>query len=201
MKSLFIQSVIIGLAIAAPVGPIGVLCIRTTVVNGVLAGLAVGLGAALADAVYAIIAGLGLSVITNFLIGMTPILKILGGCFLIYIGMKAFLQKVYFSHMKAAVHRPYGRVFSSTFFLTLSNPMTILAFLGIISALEVEATNNNELIILILGVLIGSTLWWVFLVGVVMVIAKRLNAQILGYINRVSGIVIAGFGVYILFWA
>lgn len=201
MQSLFIQSVIIGLAIAAPVGPIGVLCIRTTIVHGALAGLFVGFGAALADAIYAVLAGLGISMITNFLLGISSILKILGGCFLLYIGMKIFLQKVHYSQMGAAARRSYGRLFTSTFFLTLSNPMTILAFVSIISVLKVAANTGTELTILIIGVLTGSTLWWLILVGAVLFIAKRLNARVLGYINRVSGIVIIGFGVYILLWA
>lgn len=201
MQSLFIQSVIIGLAIAAPVGPIGVLCIRTTMVNGALAGLFVGLGAALADGIYAVLAGLGISVITNFLLGISSILKVVGGCFLLYIGIKVFLKKVHYSQMGAAVRKSYGRLFSSTFFLTLSNPMTILAFVGIISALKMEATNRIELMTLIVGVLLGSTLWWLLLVGTVLFITKRLNARILGYVNRVSGIIIIGFGAYILLWA
>lgn len=200
MKSLFIQSVIIGLAIAAPVGPIGVLCIRTTVVNGILAGLAVGFGAAVADGVYAILAGIGLSMITNFLLDISPILKIVGGGFLLYTGIIIFLQKVHYSKARVVIRKSYGRLFSSTFFLTLSNPMTILAFLGIISALEVETTSNKEFMTLIIGVLSGSILWWLFLVGTVSFVAKRLNATVLGYVNRASGIVIAVFGIYILFW-
>lgn len=202
MKSLFLQSLIIGLAIAAPVGPIGVLCIRTTIVKGLLAGLAVGLGAALADGFYAVVAGFGLSIVINFLIGMTPILKVLGGCFLLYMGTMMFLKKV--SSLKKTepvTRKSYRRLFSSTFFLTLSNPMTVLSFLGIMTALGIEASNNKELIILICGVFIGSTLWWLFLVTLVSIVSKRLSIKVLSYINKIAGLVIVGFGIYILGWA
>lgn len=201
MKSLFIQSLIIGLAIAAPVGPIGVLCIRTTIVKGILAGLAVGFGAAFADGVYAVIAGLGLSIVIKFLIGLTPILKIVGGCFLLYMGISMLLKKV--SHLKTdtAPRKSFWRLFTSTFFLTLSNPMTILTFLGVMTALEVEASDKADLVILIGGVFLGSILWWLFLVGLVSIVSKRLSIQVLTYTSKIAGIIIIGFGIYILFWA
>lgn len=201
MESLFIQSIIIGLAIAAPVGPIGILCIRTTIAKGIFAGLAVGFGAAAADGVYAVIAGFGLGIVVSFLLGITPILKVVGGIFLICIGISIFLKKVSYSTIEKVPRKSYARLFSSTFFLTLSNPMTILTFLGIISALEVEVTNQSDLIILILGVFLGSILWWLFLVTAVFIIAKRLSIKVLSFINKLAGLIIVGFGIYILVWA
>lgn len=201
MLYLFIQSLIIGLAIAAPVGPIGILCIRTTITQGLFSGLAVGMGAAVADSIYAIVAGLGLTAVTDFLLSISLILKFFGGIFLIYIGITFFLKKVHYPKDGTVPKKPIFKVFASTFFLTLSNPMTVLSFLAIISALELEATNNMQIAALIIGISIGSALWWVFLVGAVSLTAKRLSKTVLEYINRISGIIIIGFGIYILVWA
>jgi len=201
MKSIFIQAIIIGLAIAAPVGPIGILCIRTTIAKGILAGLAVGFGAAAADGFYVIIGGLGLGIVIKILLGIAPILKVVGGVFLLFIGTKIFLKKVSYSKTETEVRKSYGRLFSSTFFLTLSNPMTILTFLGVISAMEVEMTTNFDLITLILGVFLGSILWWVFLVTIVSIVAKRLSVKVLSFINKLAGLILIGFGIYILGWA
>lgn len=201
MLILFLQSVIIGLAIAAPVGPIGIICIRTTIAHGVLPGLAVGLGAAVADAMYALAAGLGLAAITKFLLDISPILKFGGGIFLLYLGTTFFLKKTHYSTTQSTYKKTIGKTFVTTFFLTLTNPMTMLSFLGIMSALEVEATSKQDVATLIIGVLIGSALWWLFLVTAVSLTAKRLSEKILNYINRFSGIIIIAFALYILIWA
>lgn len=200
MLILFLQSIVIGLAIAAPVGPIGIICIRTTIVQGILPGLAVGMGAAMADAMYAVAAGLGLAAITKFLLDITPILKFGGSIFLLYLGITFFLKKTHYSNGPGSNKKNIGKTFISTFFLTLTNPVTMLSFLGIMSALEVEATNKKEVAALIMGVLIGSALWWVVLVGAVSFTAKRLNENILNYINRISGVILIAFAIYILGW-
>lgn len=201
MLKLFLQSVIIGLAIAAPVGPIGIICIRTTIARGFIPGLAVGMGAAMADAMYAVAAGLGLAAITKFLMGIEHLLKFGGGIFLLYLGISFFLKKTHYTNADKASKKKIAKIFTSTFFLTLTNPITMLSFLGIMSALEVEASNKMELSALILGVLIGSALWWVFLVGAVSLTAKRLSDKILNYINQISGIILVAFAIYILGWA
>lgn len=201
MLILLFQSILIGLAIAAPVGPIGIICIRTTISHGTSAGLAVGLGAAMADAMYAVAAGLGLAAITKFLLNITPILKFGGSLFLIYLGILFLFKKTHYTNVQSTYKKNIGKTFISTFFLTLTNPMTMFSFLGIMSALKVEATNKLELFTLIFGVLLGSTLWWIFLVGVVSLTAKRLSENILNYINRISGLILIAFAIYILGWS
>lgn len=200
MYNLFFQSIIIGLAIAAPIGPIGVICIRTTVSHGPVVGFAVGMGAALADAMYALAAGFGLAAIINFLSSLTTILKYGGGIFLLYLGVAFILKKPRYPKEDVKISKRIGRTFTSTFFLTLSNPVTLFSFLGIMSALNVEATNKMEVVTLILGVLIGSSLWWIFLVSLVSLSAKRLSERFLVYINKVSGVILIVFAVYILIW-
>lgn len=201
MLILFLQSLIIGLAIAAPVGPIGIICIRTTISHGTLPGLAVGLGAAVADSMYAIAAGLGLAAITKFLLNISTLLKFGGGIFLLYLGISYFFKHTHYTKVKDAYKKNIFKTFATTFFLTLTNPITMLSFIGIMSALGVKTTNKTELTTLILGVLIGSTLWWLFLVTVVSFTAKRLSEKVLNYINKISGIIIIVFAIYILGWA
>lgn len=201
MLSLFLQSIIIGLSIAAPIGPVGVICIKTTISHRVLAGLAVGMGATVATAVYALIIGLGLASMTDFLTSIHSILKYGGGAFLFYLGLTFIFKKT--SHEANEQHtnkKAVGKTFASALFLTLINPMTMLTFLGIMSAFEIQATNNKEVAALILGCLIGSALWWGFLVTAVHLTTKRINENFLNYINRVSGIIIIGFATYILIW-
>src|SRR3989304_1757190 len=128
--SLFLRSFIIGISIAAPVGPIGVLCIRRTLSHGKLAGFLSGLGAASADMLYGAIAAFGLTVIINLLVENAFWLQIIGGGFLLYLGIKTFLEKPA-EHAAQAKQDGYFSMFLSTFFLTITNPITILSFAAI----------------------------------------------------------------------
>jgi threonine/homoserine/homoserine lactone efflux protein len=187
----------VGLSIAAPVGPIGVLCIRRTLAEGRLAGLVSGLGAATADAVYGCIAAFGLSLITELLVGQEIWLRLAGGLFLCALGIKTL-----FSHIvhEAAKVRGTGLVgtYASTFVLTLTNPMTVLSFAAILSGLGLAEGDTGGAVLLVLGVFGGSVLWWLTLSTLVGLIKGRLTHGILGWINRISGVVILGFGVYAL---
>src|SRR5271155_5027941 len=124
------KGIIIGFTIAAPVGPIGVLCIRRSLADGRKIGLATGLGAATADAAYGCVAGFGLTVISSFLVGHRFWLGLLGGLFLCYLGIRTFMSK---PSGKAAEVRGSGlfSAYLSTFFLTMTNPMTILSFVAV----------------------------------------------------------------------
>ena len=125
--AVFVRGLIIGFSIAAPVGPIGVLCIRRTLADGRAAGLISGLGAATADAFYGCVAGFGLSFVSTFLVAQQTWLRLIGGAFLIYLGIKTFLTQPA-SEAAAASGRGLAGAYVSTFALTLTNPVTILAF-------------------------------------------------------------------------
>ena len=132
--SLFVRGLVIGFSIAAPVGPIGVLCIRRTLAEGQLYGLVSGLGAATADALYGCVAGFGLTFISAFLIGHKLWLSLIGGLFLLYLGIKTLLSKPAEDAAKAE-GKGLFRAYASTFLLTVTNPMTILSFAAIFAAL------------------------------------------------------------------
>lgn len=192
---LLLKGLVIGLSIAAPVGPIGVLVIRRTLAQGRVYGLLSGLGAASADAVYGLIAGLGLSFITNFLIGQTFWFHIVGGLFLCYLGIKTALSEASENPARVEGRQLFG-AYSSVFFLTLTNPLTILSFVGIFAGLGLSQSSVTSALTLVLGVFSGSGLWWFILSILVTLLNKVIKKESLTWINRLSGLIILSFGVY-----
>jgi len=164
--SFLLRGLLIGFSIAAPVGPIGVLCIRRTLAAGRAVGLVSGLGAATADAIYGCIAGFGLTFISNFLIGQQVWLRLLGGGFLCYLGLRTFLSKPA-EQATSAPGKGLVDAYTSTFFLTVTNPMTILSFAAIFAGLGAGGASGNYVsaAVLVVGVFIGSALWWFLLSG------------------------------------
>jgi threonine/homoserine/homoserine lactone efflux protein len=194
--SFLLRGFIIGFSIAAPVGPIGVLCIRRTLAEGRTSGFISGLGAATADAIYGCIAGFGLTFISSLLMSQQVWFRLVGGAFLCYLGFKTFLAR---PAEKAASAKGYGLAgaYASTFFLTLTNPMTILSFAAIFAGLGVGSASGNYVFagLLVLGVFIGSALWWIILSGIVAGVRTKFNPAGLRWVNRISGIIITGFGL------
>lgn len=197
--SLFLKGILIGFSIAAPVGPIGVLCIRRTLAKGHLAGFISGLGAATADGIYGCIAGFGLTFISQFLVDQENWLHLIGGFFLLYLGIKTFLAKVSDIFIQGAEKGLFGAYFS-TFLLTLTNPLTILSFVAIFAGLGIVNTGGNyfSALMLVLGVFIGSMLWWILLSSGASFFQKKINADGMAWINKISGLIITGFGVVAL---
>lgn len=195
--SLFLRGLVMGLSIAAPVGPIGVLCIRRTLAEGRLTGFISGLGAASADACYGIITAFGLTFISNFMVSQQTWLRLFGGAFLIFLGVRTFLSK---PSEKAARSSGKGLAgaFTSTFLLTLTNPMTILSFAAVFSGLGLAGTRGDygSAALLVLGVFCGSALWWLLLSGGVSLLRGRFDQRAMQWVNRVSGVVITAFGIY-----
>lgn len=197
--SLFIKGVVLGFSIAAPVGPIGILCIRRTLQYGRFSGLFSGLGAASADTIYACIAAFGLTFISNFLVAWQFWLHLFGGMFLLYLGWKTFCTKSG-EKTKESAHTSLLGDFVSTFFLTLTNPMTILSFLAIFAALGISSAENSypEAFALILGVFFGSGVWWLILSEGVTLFRKKVSEKAMRWINRCAGLIIIGFGIAVL---
>ena len=188
----FLQGLILGFSIAAPVGPIGVLAIRRTLAEGWRVGLATGLGAATADAVYGCIAGFGLTFVSGFLIGQAFWLKLIGGLFLCYLGWQTWRSK---PATEAANLQSNGLLaaYGSTFLLTLTNPMTILAFSALFAGLGVMGSSASASL-LVLGVFCGSALWWLTLSSSVSLFRNRVS-QRLNWLNRISGLILLVFGI------
>ena len=194
-----LRGLVIGFSIAAPVGPIGVLCIRRTLAEGRASGLVSGLGAATADAVYGCIAGFGLTFVLSFLVSQQAWFRLAGGVFLCYLGLKTFLGRPAEDTASTKTSGLLG-AYASTLFLTLTNPMTILSFVAVFAGLGVgsEARDYLSAGALVLGVFVGSALWWLSLSSGVGLFRSRLDLQKLAWVSRVSGVVIIGFGLLAL---
>ena len=190
-----LKGIIIGFSIAAPVGPIGVLCIRRTLADGRLAGLISGLGAATADLFYGCVAAFGLTFISQFLIDQEQWLRLVGGLFLLYLGIKTFLAKDDGQEIEQKKGGLLNAYFT-TFFLTLTNPLTILSFMAIFAGLGIVNTAGDYLsaFILVAGVFTGSAMWWLLLSAGASFFQKKIDAQGLAWINRISGAIITIFG-------
>lgn len=198
LLSLFMKGLIIGLAIAAPVGPIGVLCINRSIHEGWKSGLATGCGAALADGTYGMIAGFGLTFITTFLMSYAGWIKFIGGLFLLYLGFKTLLSKPPRQPILSHSHANLLRTCATTFFLTLTNPMTILSFMAVFAGLGIGSATSSYLdaSLMILGIIIGSLLWWLLLSsGVALLFRNRIHPSKLYWVNFLSGIIIIIFGI------
>ncbi|EOP73414.1 MULTISPECIES: LysE family translocator [Bacillus] len=191
-----LKGLIIGFSIAAPVGPIGILCIRRTLENGKVVGFMSGLGAATADGLYSLIAGLSLTVITNYLINQQLWFQLIGGIFLGYFGVKTYKSKPSNTLTKSKNEQNI-KAYASTFFLTLTNPVTILSFIALFSGLGIANSDIDlmEKLILVLGVFLGLILWWLFLSIVVSLLKNRINAYSLIIINKTSGLILLLFSL------
>lgn len=191
-----LKGLLLGLSIAAPVGPIGILVIRRTLDQGRVSGLASGLGAATADAIYGVVAGFGLTVVSDALVGQRFWLELVGGLFLCYIGVRTVLAQPA-ARSQVDGHSDWWRAYGSTLFLTLTNPMTILSFVGAFAGLGMASATGGlwAAASLVGGVFAGSALWWLLLTGVVQHLRSRVHIGWMRWVNRVSGLVLAGFGI------
>jgi len=193
--NLFVKGIIIGLSIAAPVGPIGILCIRRTLTNGRTAGLLSGLGAASADAFYGLIAILGFTVITNTLISYRQEISVIGGIFLCYLGVKTLLSKAIDTQILPNDKKLVGSYFS-TLLLTLTNPMTILLFMAVFASLGTnEVSSSFVSLIFVFGVFLGSVLWWFILTMAVGFLSSKLDGTYLRAVKIISGAILLIFGL------
>ena len=196
--SVLLKGLAIGFSIAAPVGPIGALCIRRSLAEGMLIGFATGLGAATADAAYGAVAAFGLTAISDFLVGQKFWLGLVGGIFLCYLGVRTLFSRPA-EHAANAQGRGLAGAYVSTLFLTLTNPMTILSFVAVFAGFGLAAAvDYGDASILVLGVFLGSAGWWLILSSVVGMLSSRVNTTWTRPVNWLSGAIICGFGVYAL---
>jgi threonine/homoserine/homoserine lactone efflux protein len=190
----FSRGFAIGFSIAAVLGPIGVLCIRRTLERGFLTGWISGLGAATADASYAALAAFGVSLATQLLVDQRLWLRLIGGAFLLILGLRILRSAP--AERAAAARSAAGLLgaYASTLALTLSNPMTILSFVGIFAGLGVGALEGDAPL-LVGGVFSGSAAWWLVLASVTSRLRARLTPRVHRWVNVASGLLICAFGV------
>jgi len=195
LLSLFLQSRVIGLSIAAPGGPIGLLTIQRTLQLGSAAGLSTGLGAAAADAVYGAIGAYGVSAMINALTAARLPLALGGGFFLLWMAWSILRAPVAERAAQATGGSDLLRCFAGTFVLTLSNPATILSFIAVFGVMAGRTAVASPTV-MIAGVLLGSALWWLLLSTVVGRLRERFDAHWRRRVNVASALVLAGFALW-----
>ena len=195
--SFLIQGILVGFSIAAPVGAIGLLCIQNTLQSGITLGLASGFGAATADMMYGILVAVGMRSLSTFLLAYRTILTFIGGIFLCYLGIKKFFVKPALCAAQISAKTVF-KTYIVTFFLTLTNPATILDFMALFTGLSIDVAHYSQGLMFVAGVFLGSAIWWFILCFSVNAFRKHVSQTILKWINLVAGIIILGFGLWAL---
>ena len=194
---MFLRGLAIGFGIAAPVGPIGILCIRRTIVDGLAVGVAAGLGAATADALYGAVAAFGLTLVSSALVGQRAWLQAVGGVFLCYLGVRIWIAAP--ASTSGAARREAGLVsaWATTFALTVTNPTTILSFAAIFAGLGLGggAGGYGSASIMVVGVFLGSAFWWLLLSTGVGFLRSSITPAHLRWVNRGAAVIITAFGL------
>jgi len=193
--ALFAQSLLIGLSIAAPVGPIGLLVIQRTLQRGSVVGLATGLGAAVADALYGAVGAFGVSWIIDALVGARMPLALGGGAFLLWLAWRTWRAPPADKAAQAGTGAGLLQCFAGTFVLTLSNPATIFSFIAVFGTLGARLTVSSPWT-MVAGVLLGSALWWLLLSAAVGRLRSRFDARAQAWVNRGSALLLAGFALW-----
>ena len=198
--SFLVRGLLIGLSVAAAVGPMSILCIQRTIQSGFRYGLISGLGIATADGLYGCIAGFGLTVVATFLVDQQGWIRAIGGLFLVYLGCKTLLTRPAERAAAASNATSFVGAYISTFLLTLTNPLTILSFVAIFAGLGVGGGKNSVLaaLLVVCGVFLGSATWWCLLTGGISLFRRKFTTRWLLWINRISGVAITLFGLVAL---
>jgi threonine/homoserine/homoserine lactone efflux protein len=198
--AVFVRGLAIGFGIAAPVGPIGVLCIRRTLADGRAVGFAAGLGAATADALYGAVAAFGLTLVSRALIGQRVWLQAVGGVFLCYLGVRTWMAAPATAAAETRRGPGLATAWATTFALTVTNPTTILSFAAIFAGLGLGAGAGGygSASIMVLGVFLGSAFWWLLLSSGVGFLRSSITSAHLRWVNRGAAVIITAFGLVAL---
>ena len=193
---LFIKGLLIGIIVAAPMGPVNILCIHRTLACGRIAGLTAGLGAALGDAAFALVAALGITAVSAFVEAHEAWFRIPGAIMLLALGIKLWLSHPHYEQRETNGQGLLRSLFA-TFLLTVSNPITVAAFLalfvawGLSTGLTIPAAAE-----VVLGVLVGSMAWWVALVFIIGMLHRKIEDTHMLLLNRITAVAVVLFGVY-----
>ncbi len=196
---LFLRGLLVGLAIAAPIGPIGVLCIQRTLAEGVVRGMVTGFGSATAHGLYAAIAGFGVVFIGDSLSHGQVVLRLLGGGYLAWLALRIVRSE---PAVPGAMRKGRGLLatYFSSFLVDITSPGTLVLFAAIFAGLGTTSAAGSvgSTAFLVVGVLVGSGLWWVLLSNGVHLLRSRLNQMWLRWVNRLSALILLGFAAFVL---
>jgi len=196
---ILLEGLVIGFSLAAPVGPVGVLCIRRTLAYGSKRGLIVGLSAACADMIYGIIAAFGVTLISNFISNQQYWIRLIGGILLIILGYRTFHSHTSTDTLMNGTSK-HLRAFISSFLLTLTNPMTIFVFAAVFASVGLNKIigNNWSGTFLVTGIFLGSLSWFALLTALVRFFREKITANGLTLVNKIAGTLLILFGIFAL---
>jgi len=196
---LFIKGIFIGLSASIPLGPVGLVCIQKTLNSRRTNGVVAGIGAALADTFFAVVAAFGISAVHNFIETQQLYLRLVGGLILLLLGLKFFLTNPAIQIRKQRnKNNNLWADFASVFLLTLSNPLTVFVFGAVFAGFGIIPRENNwyNMIMLISGVFCGAVLWWFTLVNIINIFRKKFRLRRLWWMNKIMGVIIIAFGIF-----
>jgi threonine/homoserine/homoserine lactone efflux protein len=196
---LILKGIIVGISVSAPLGPLGILCIQRTINKGFLSGFFSGLGAAVADILYASVAGFGISIIADFLKDHEYSIRAIGGLFVVVVGIMIFRSNpVKQIRQQKNQKKGYLGDFISGFFITITNPITIIVFGAVFAALGLNESSTLKLIFFtLIGIFSGALLWWLSLTTGVNIFRKKIRLRNLYWINKITGIIVTIFGIVV----
>jgi threonine/homoserine/homoserine lactone efflux protein len=197
--STFSRGLVLGVVVAAPVGPVGLLCIRRTLQRGIAHGLLTGIGAALADGIFGAIAAFGVTAALQWVANVETEVRIFGGLFLLAMAMYTMVQKVHIDRTnKGTSTRKLLSAMASGLFITLTNPMTLIGVLAVVAAFTGQLT-FVQAATLTGGVFCGSAAWWLFLCGGTHLIRDKVNDTAITWVNRSTAVFILILGAWALY--
>lgn len=194
---LFIKCILTGLLLAAPIGPINLICIKRTLSEGRLSGLVVGFGAATADAVYGYAAAAGLSFLISFINEHEAAFRWVGGLFIAYLGWLTYRSEPQSQEVEKKTSKTLFGLFAGIFLLTLTNPVTIFTYIATFSSFSIAVlvTSLAKAALAAFGVFLGSLLWWIILTSVISFFRDKITLKTIGYINKIAGVLIILIGL------
>ncbi len=195
----FIRGLVAGFALAAPMGPVAMLCVRRTLAKGRLQALATGTGAAVADMIFGAAAGLGITAVSTFVTAHQIIIGALGGLIVVMMGVLTYRAPIVFADGEVRV-QSLGRDVAAAFTMAVTNPATMGAAAGLFAAFGVidAAIDPSRAFWLVAGVFAGSMVWWIVLVGAVGFIREGFLRRGLARLNKIFGAIIAASGIAVL---
>lgn len=199
LASVLLKGAIIGFSLAAPIGPVGMMCIRRTLTHGHLRGFVSGLGAATADSVYAIVAAFGITLISNFIVAHEYSIRLIGGILLILLGIRTLIVHPVEKSAKNGING-HASAYVTMFLLTFTNPMTLFAFAVVFAGVGAGSAVGDTLTasFLVAGVFLGSATWFLFITTAVHVYKDKFKARGLTVVNVIAGSFVLLCGIVIL---
>jgi threonine/homoserine/homoserine lactone efflux protein len=196
---LILKGIVVGISVSAPLGPLGILCIQRTINKGFFSGFISGFGAAVADILYASVAGFGISIIANFLKAHQGIITGVGGIIVFIVGILIFRSNpVKQIRQQKTQKRSFVSDFVSSFFITITNPLTIVVFGMVFTGFGLDASSTIKLILFtLIGIFSGALLWWMSLTLFVNIFRRKIRLRNLYWINKITGLFVAIFGVIV----